>query len=418
MKIQKVFAAEVLDSRGTPTVGATVVLSDGSIGVANAPSGASTGKFEAHEKRDGDKTRYGGKGVQKAVAGVAETIAPVLEHIPKVTVQEVDRILIELDNTKNKEKLGANAMLAVSLAAAKALAAHYRQPLFRFLGGANARRMPVPMMNILNGGAHASNNIDIQEFMIMPVGAKRFSDALRMGAEVYHALGRILKSRSLSVAVGDEGGFAPDLASDEAAIEVILEAIEAAGYTTDTVRIALDAASSEWAEVDGYRLPKRGTRYSSAQMIGYWEKLCEKYPIRSVEDPLGEEDFPAWTTLTERIGNRTMLVGDDLFVTNPARIREGIERRAANALLVKPNQIGTLTETLTAIGLARDNGMKTILSHRSGETEDTTIADIAVAVNAGFIKSGAPCRSDRTAKYNRLLRIALENDLDEQYGEN
>lgn len=418
MKIQKVFAAEVLDSRGTPTVGATVVLSDGSIGVANAPSGASTGKFEAHEKRDSDKKRYGGKGVQKAVAGVAETIAPVLEHIPKVTVQEVDRILIELDNTKNKEKLGANAMLAVSLAAAKALAAHYRQPLFRFLGGANARRMPVPMMNILNGGAHASNNIDIQEFMIMPVGAKRFSDALRMGAEVYHALGRILKSRSFSVAVGDEGGFAPDLASDEAAIEVILEAIEAAGYTTDTVRIALDAASSEWAEVDGYRLPKRGTRYSSAQMIGYWEKLCEKYPIRSVEDPLGEEDFPAWTTLTERIGNRTMLVGDDLFVTNPARIREGIERRAANALLVKPNQIGTLTETLTAIGLARDNGMKTILSHRSGETEDTTIADIAVAVNAGFIKSGAPCRSDRTAKYNRLLRIALENDLDEQYGEN
>lgn len=417
MKIQKVFAAEVLDSRGTPTVSATVVLSDGSVGVANAPSGASTGKFEAHEKRDSDKKRYGGKGVQKAVAGVSETIAPVLEHIPRVTVQEVDRILIELDNTKNKEKLGANAMLAVSLAAAKALAAHYRQPLFRFLGGANARKMPVPMMNILNGGAHASNNIDIQEFMIMPVGAKRFSDAVRMGAEVYHALGGILKSRSLSVAVGDEGGFAPDLASDEAAIEVILEAIDAAGYTTDEIQIALDAASSEWAAQDGYLLPKRGTRYSSAQLIGYWEKLCEKYPIRSVEDPLGEEDFPAWTTLTERIGKKTMLVGDDLFVTNPARIREGIERRAANALLVKPNQIGTLTETLTAIELARGSGMKTILSHRSGETEDTTIADLAVAVNAGFIKSGAPCRSDRTAKYNRLLRIALENDLDEQYGE-
>ena len=328
----------------------------------------------------------------------------------------MDRILIELDNTKNKEKLGANAMLAVSLAAAKALAAHYRQPLFRFLGGANARKMPVPMMNILNGGAHASNNIDIQEFMIMPVGAKRFSDAVRMGAEVYHALGGILKSRSLSVAVGDEGGFAPDLASDEAAIEVILEAIDAAGYTTDEIQIALDAASSEWAAQDGYLLPKRGTRYSSAQLIGSWEKLCEKYPIRSVEDPLGEEDFPAWTTLTERIGKKTMLVGDDLFVTNPARIREGIERRAANALLVKPNQIGTLTETLTAIELARGSGMKTILSHRSGETEDTTIADLAVAVNAGFIKSGAPCRSDRTAKYNRLLRIALENDLDEQYG--
>ncbi|MCI5652053.1 MAG: phosphopyruvate hydratase [Ruminococcus bromii] len=416
MKIQKVLAAEVLDSRGTPTVGATVVLSDGSIGVANAPSGASTGKFEAHEKRDGDKRRYHGKGVQKAVQNVTETIAPVLENIRKVTVGEIDRIMIELDNTKNKEKLGANAMLAVSLAAAKALAMHYRQPLFRFLGGANAQKMPVPMMNILNGGAHAANNIDIQEFMIMPVGAKSFSEAVRMGSEIYHTLGGILKSRSLAVSVGDEGGFAPDLASDEAAIEVILEAIAAAGYTTDEVQIALDAASSEWASGDGYRLPKRGTQYSAAQLISYWEKLCEKYPIRSIEDPLGEEDFPAWTTLTERLGKKVMLVGDDLFVTNPVRIREGIERRAANALLVKPNQIGTLTETLTAIALARDNGMKTILSHRSGETEDTSIADIAVAVNAGYIKSGAPCRSDRTAKYNRLLRIAQENDLDGNYG--
>lgn len=416
MKIQKVLAAEVLDSRGTPTVGATVVLSDGSIGVANAPSGASTGKFEAHEKRDGDKRRYHGKGVQKAVQNVTETIAPVLENIRKVTVGEIDRIMIELDNTKNKEKLGANAMLAVSLAAAKALAMHYRQPLFRFLGGANAQKMPVPMMNILNGGAHAANNIDIQEFMIMPVGAKSFSEAVRMGSEIYHTLGGILKSRSLAVSVGDEGGFAPDLASDEAAIEVILEAIAAAGYTTDEVQIALDAASSEWASCDRYRLPKRGTQYSAAQLISYWEKLCEKYPIRSIEDPLGEEDFPVWTTLTERLGKKVMLVGDDLFVTNPVRIREGIERRAANALLVKPNQIGTLTETLTAIALARDNGMKTILSHRSGETEDTSIADIAVAVNAGYIKSGAPCRSDRTAKYNRLLRIAQENDLDGNYG--
>ncbi|MGN0478772.1 MAG: phosphopyruvate hydratase [Hominenteromicrobium sp.] len=416
MKIQKVFAAEVLDSRGTPTVGATVVLSDGSIGVANAPSGASTGKFEAHEKRDGDKRRYHGKGVQKAVQGVTETIAPVLENIRRVTVGEIDRIMLELDNTKNKEKLGANAMLAVSLAAAKALAMHYRQPLFRFLGGANAQKMPVPMMNILNGGAHAANNIDIQEFMIMPVGAKSFSEAVRMGSEIYHTLGGILKSRSLAVSVGDEGGFAPDLPSDEAAIEVILEAITAAGYTTDEVKIALDAAASEWAEGDGYRLPKRGTKYSAAQLISYWEKLCEKYPIRSIEDPLGEEDFPAWTTLTERLGKKIMLVGDDLFVTNPLRIREGIERRAANAVLIKPNQIGTLTETLTAIALARDNGMKTILSHRSGETEDTSIADIAVAVNAGYIKAGAPCRSDRTAKYNRLLRIAQENELDENYG--
>ena len=416
MKIQKVLAAEVLDSRGTPTVGATVVLSDGSIGVANAPSGASTGKFEAHEKRDGDKHRYHGKGVQKAVQSVTETIAPVLENIRKVTVGEIDRIMLELDNTKNKEKLGANAMLAVSLAAAKALAQHYRQPLFRFLGGTNAQKMPVPMMNILNGGAHAANNIDIQEFMIMPVGAKSFSEAVRMGSEIYHTLGGILKSRSLAVSVGDEGGFAPDLASDEAAIEVILEAIAAAGYTTDQVQLALDAASSEWVTGDGYLLPKRGTKYSAAQLIAYWEKLCEKYPIRSIEDPLGEEDFPAWTTLTERLGKKIMLVGDDLFVTNPVRIREGIERRAANAVLIKPNQIGTLTETLTAIALARDNGMKTILSHRSGETEDTSIADIAVAVNAGFIKSGAPCRSDRTAKYNRLLRIAQENDLDGNYG--
>ena len=416
MKIQKVFAAEILDSRGTPTVGATVILSDGSIGMANAPSGASTGKFEAHEKRDGDKKRYNGRGVQKAVQSVTESIAPVLEHIPRVTVSEVDRIMIELDGTKNREKLGANAMLAVSMATAKALAMHYKLPLFRFLGGANASKMPVPMMNILNGGAHAANNIDIQEFMIMPVGAKSFSEAVRMGAEVYHALGKILKSRGMATSVGDEGGFAPDLPSDEAAIEVILEAIEAAGYTTEQVRIALDAASSEWTAEGGYRLPKRGTQYTAEQLISYWEKLCEKYPICSIEDPLGEEDFAAWTTLTERIGKKVMLVGDDLFVTNPQRIREGILRKAANAVLVKPNQIGTLSETLTAIALAKDNGMRTILSHRSGETEDTTIADIAVAVNAGFIKTGAPCRSDRTAKYNRLLRIAQENGLDENYG--
>ena len=416
MKIQKIMAAEILDSRGTPTVGATVILSDGSMGIANAPSGASTGKFEAHEKRDGDKKRYNGRGVQKAVTGITESIAPVLEHLPRVTVSEVDRVLLELDGTPNKEKLGANATLAVSMATAKALAMHYRLPLFRYLGGTNANRMPVPMMNILNGGAHAANNIDIQEFMIMPVGAKSFSEGVRMGAEVYHALGKLLKSRGMATAVGDEGGFAPSLPSDESAIEVILEAIEAAGYTTEEVRLALDAASSEWAAENGYRLPKRGTQYSPAQLVNYWEKLCEKYPIFSLEDPLGEEDFPAWTTLTERIGKQTMLVGDDLFVTNPQRIREGITRRAANAVLVKPNQIGTVSETLEAIRLAKDNGMRTILSHRSGETEDTTIADIAVAVNAGFIKTGAPCRSDRTAKYNRLLRIAQENGLDKNYG--
>ncbi len=418
MKIQRVSAVELLDSRGTPTVGATVILNDGSIGVANAPSGASTGKFEAHEKRDADKKRYSGRGVQKAVQGITENIAPVLEHIPHVTVSEVDRILIELDGTKNKEKLGANAMLAVSMATAKALSMHYKLPLFRYLGGVHANRMPVPMMNILNGGAHAANNIDIQEFMIMPVGAKSFSDAVRMGSEVYHALGKLLKSRGMSTGVGDEGGFAPNLQSDEAAIELILEAITDAGYTTEDVKLALDAASSEWAAPNGYRLPKRGTQYTAEQLINYWENLCEKYPIVSLEDPLGEEDFAAWTTLTERLGKKVMLVGDDLFVTNPERIREGILRKAANAVLVKPNQIGTMSETLAAIRLARDNGMRTILSHRSGETEDTTIADIAVAVNAGFIKTGAPCRSDRTAKYNRLLRIAQENGLDRNYGIN
>ncbi|MBQ2668687.1 MAG: phosphopyruvate hydratase [Clostridia bacterium] len=417
MKIQKVYAAELLDSRGVPTVGATVVLSDGSIGVANAPSGASTGKYEAHEKRDGDKRRYMGRGVRKAVQGVAETIAPVLEHLPRVTVGEVDRILLELDGTPNKEKLGANAMLAVSLATAKALAMHYKQPLFRYVGGANAVKMPIPMMNILNGGAHAANNIDIQEFMILPVGAESFSEAIRMGAEVYHALGKLLRQRGLATAVGDEGGFAPDLVNDEAAIEVILDAITAAGYSPAAVKIALDAASSEWTQPDGcYVLPKRGTRYTPAQLVNRWEKLCEAYPICSIEDPLGEEDFPAWTTLTERIGRNVMLVGDDLFVTNPQRIREGILRKAANAVLVKPNQIGTLTETLDAVRLAKENGMRTILSHRSGETEDTTIADLAVAVNAGYIKTGAPCRSDRTAKYNRLLRIAMENGLDQNYG--
>ena len=397
MKIQKVLATEILDSRGTPTVGATVILSDGSVGTANAPSGASTGKFEAHEKRDNDRKRYLGRGVKKAVEGIEETVAPVLENMQRVTVQNVDRMLIELDNTKNKEKLGANATLAVSLAAAKALAAHYKQPFFRYLGGTNAQKLPVPMMNILNGGAHAANNVDIQEFMIVPVGAKSFSEAMRMGSEIYHTLGGILKQRGLAVSVGDEGGFAP-------------------GYTTDEVKISLDAAASEWAANDGYLLPKRGTKYTSAQLIAYWEKLCEKYPICSIEDPLGEEDWPAWTTVTEKLGKKIMLVGDDLFVTNSTRIREGIGRKAANALLVKPNQIGTLTETLAAVELAKENGMKIVMSHRSGETEDTSIADIAVAVNAGFIKSGAPCRSDRTAKYNRLLRIAKENEMDEMYG--
>lgn len=416
MKIQKLMAVELLDSRGTPTVGVTVVLSDGSIGVANAPSGASTGKFEAHEKRDGDRNRYGGRGVKKTIQSVQEVIAPALEHMQRLTVRDIDGLLIDIDGTDNKEKLGANVMLAVSLASAKALAAHYKQPLFRFLGGVNANKMPVPMMNILNGGAHAANNIDIQEFMIIPVGAESFSEGVRMCAEVYNTLGKLLKKQGMSNAVGDEGGFAPDLPNDEAAIELILEAIGAAGYSTQQIKLALDAAASEWATEQGYCLPKRRSCFTAEQLTAYWSRLCEKYPVISLEDPLGEEDFSAWMTITEKLGRKIILVGDDLFVTNPKRIREGILRGAANAVLIKPNQIGTLTETFEAIRMARDSGMRTIISHRSGETEDTSIADIAVAVNAGFIKTGAPCRGERTAKYNRLLRIATENAMDANYG--
>ena len=408
MKIQKVLATEILDSRGTPTVGATVILSDGSVGTANAPSGASTGKFEAHEKRDNDRKRYLGRGVKKAVEGIEETVAPVLENMQRVTVQNIDRMLIELDNTKNKEKLGANATLAVSLAAAKALAAHYKQPFFRYLGGTNAQKLPVPMMNILNGGAHAANNVDIQEFMIVPVGAKSFSEAVRTGNEIYHTLGGILKQRGLAVSVGDEGGFAPNLASDEEAIEVILEAVSSAGYTTDEVKITLDAAASEWTANDGYLLPKRGTKYTSAQLIAYWEKLCEKYPICSIEDPLGEEDWPAWTPVTEKLGKKIMLVGDDLFVTNTERLAKGISLGAGNAILIKLNQIGSVSETLEAIKMAHKAGYTAISSHRSGETADTTIADLAVALNTCQIKTGAPSRSERVAKYNQLLRIEEE----------
>lgn len=416
LEIEKVIGREIVDSRGNPTVEAEVYLSDGSIGRGAAPSGASTGEFEALELRDGDKSRFGGKGVQKAVQNVNTVIAEVLRGMDPADVYAVDKAMIEADGTKDKSKLGANAILAVSIANARAAANAYGLPLYRFLGGVSGNRLPVPMMNILNGGAHAANNVDIQEFMIVPVGAKSFSEAVRMGSEIYHTLGGILKQRGLAVSVGDEGGFAPNLASDEEAIEVILEAVSSAGYTTDEVKITLDAAASEWTANDGYLLPKRGTKYTSAQLIAYWEKLCEKYPICSIEDPLGEEDWPAWTTVTEKLGKKIMLVGDDLFVTNSTRIREGIGRKAANALLVKPNQIGTLTETLAAVELAKENGMKIVMSHRSGETEDTSIADIAVAVNAGFIKSGAPCRSDRTAKYNRLLRIAKENEMDEMYG--
>lgn len=405
VRIQKVFGCEILDSRGNPTVSATVQLTDGTMGTAAAPSGASTGKFEAIELRDGDQRRYGGKGVLKAVRSVSEIISPALEKVPSLTVREIDHVLCKLDGTPNKAHLGANATLAVSMAAARAIAAHYRIPLYRFLGGAVAYQLPRPMMNILNGGAHAGNNIDIQEFMIVPTGAPNFREGLRWCAEITHTLGQQLKARGLSTGVGDEGGFAPDLESDEAAIEAVLEAVEKAGYG-GKVQLALDAAGSEWAQENGrYRLPKRGKELDTEDMIEYWENLVQKYPILSIEDPLGEEDWQGWAEMTRRLGDKVQLVGDDLFVTNSERLRQGMDEGAGNAILIKPNQIGTLTETLDCIELAKRGGYKTIISHRSGETEDTFIADLAVAVNAGQIKTGAPCRTERVAKYNRLLRI-------------
>lgn len=405
VRIQKVFGTEILDSRGNPTVSATVQLTDGTMGTAAAPSGASTGKFEAIELRDGDQRRYGGKGVLKAVRSVSEIISPALEKVPSLTVREIDHVLCKLDGTPNKAHLGANATLAVSMAAARAIAAHYRMPPYRFLGGAVAYQLPRPMMNILNGGAHAGNNIDIQEFMIVPTGAPNFREGLRWCAEITHTLGQQLKARGLSTGVGDEGGFAPDLESDEAAIEAVLEAVEKAGYG-GKVQLALDAAGSEWAQENGrYRLPKRGKELDTEDMIEYWENLVQKYPILSIEDPLGEEDWQGWAEMTRRLGDKVQLVGDDLFVTNSERLRQGMDEGAGNAILIKPNQIGTLTETLDCIELAKRGGYKTIISHRSGETEDTFIADLAVAVNAGQIKTGAPCRTERVAKYNRLLRI-------------
>ena len=405
VRIQKVFGCEILDSRGNPTVSATVQLTDGTMGTAAAPSGASTGKFEAIELRDGDQRRYGGKGVLKAVRSVSEIISPALEKVPSLTVREIDHVLCKLDGTPNKAHLGANATLAVSMAAARAIAAHYRMPLYRFLGGAVAYQLPRPMMNILNGGAHAGNNIDIQEFMIVPTGAPNFREGLRWCAEITHTLGQQLKARGLSTGVGDEGGFAPDLESDEAAIEAVLEAVEKAGYG-GKVQLALDAAGSEWAQENGrYRLPKRGKELDTEDMIEYWENLVQKYPILSIEDPLGEEDWQGWAEMTRRLGDKVQLVGDDLFVTNSERRRQGMDEGAGNVILIKPNQIGTLTETLDCIELAKRGGYKTIISHRSGETEDTFIADLAVAVNAGQIKTGAPCRTERVAKYNRLLRI-------------
>lgn len=411
IKIEKVRGYEILDSRGNPTVKAEVMLSDGCVGIASVPSGASTGINEAVELRDGNEGRFGGNGVTKAVNNVNIEICKAVTSANTIDQGRIDSLMINLDGTDNKSRLGANAILAVSLALAKAAASHYRMPLYKYIGGVSADIMPVPMMNILNGGAHAANNIDIQEFMIMPVGADTFAESLRMGTEVYHSLKAVLKKKGLSTAVGDEGGFAPDLSSEEEAIECIIEAIENAGYNTDKIKIALDAASSEWYRDGRYYLPKRGVSYETKELIYYWEKLAEKYPIISIEDPLGEEDWSGWTEITSSLGKKIQLVGDDLFVTNSTYLERGIKENAANAILIKLNQIGTLTETLDAIKKAHSAGYKAIISHRSGETEDTTIADLAVGTNAGQIKTGAPCRSDRVAKYNRLLRIGAEKGL-------
>lgn len=404
-KIVRASAREILDSRGTPTLEASVYLSDGTVGTASVPSGASTGSHEAFEKRDGDRKRYGGKGVLSAVDHVNRSISPELTGMDAYDQYALDARLLTLDGTEQKTHLGANALLGVSLAAARAAANSLGLPLFRYLGGAKAFRLPVPMMNILNGGKHAANNLDIQEFMVVPLGAESMADAVRIGAEVTAALRELLKAKGLTVAVGDEGGCAPDLKDEREAIEWILSAIEHAGYHTDAVAIALDAAATEWKAEQGYRLPKSGRAYSAAELVEYWEGLVGQYPIVSIEDGMGEDDFDGWRLLTERLGEELMLVGDDLFVTNPRRLAEGIESGYANAILIKPNQIGTLTETLTVIDLAHRSGYRTIVSHRSGETEDTTIADLAVATSAPFIKAGAPVRGERTCKYNRLMKI-------------
>lgn len=411
-KIEKIIGREILDSRGNPTVEAEVLLCDGTVGLGRSPSGASTGIFEACELRDGDKSRYMGKGVTKAVDNINEKISPLLKGMCPAETYLVDGAMIALDGSKDKSNFGANAILAVSLACADAAAKCLGMPLYRFIGGVSGGTMPVPMMNILNGGAHSTNNVDIQEFMIMPVGAGDFRQGLQWCTEVFHTLAKILKSRGLATAVGDEGGFAPNLDSDEEAIELIVEAITQAKFVPgqDFV-LALDAAASEWknGETGSYKLPKSGKVYTSEELITRWDLLCSKYPIKSIEDPLDEEDWAGWRTITKRLGEKVQLVGDDLFVTNTERLGRGIKENAANAILIKLNQIGTLSETIEAVKTAKKHGYRAVISHRSGETEDTFIADLAVALNAGQIKTGAPSRSERTAKYNRLLRI--EEDI-------
>ena len=412
LKIVRTFGREVLDSRGNPTVEAIVVVKNditGELieGCAMVPSGASTGAYEAVELRD-ETERYFGKGVQKAVENIEKLIHPALVGKNITRQREIDETLMVLDGTENKSKLGANAMLAVSMACAKAAANALHMPLYRYLGGAQAHTLPIPMMNILNGGAHSDNSLDVQEFMILPVGACCIKEGIRWCAEIYHTLKKLLKERGLATGVGDEGGFAPDLDSEMEAIELIMEAIHQAGYAPGReVMISLDIAASEWKSTENgqYLLPKQKRSYSTKELIDEWEELAEKYPVFSVEDPLDENDWIGWQELTKRVGNKAILVGDDLFVTNKKRLQSGIEKNCANAILIKPNQIGTITETIETVQLAQKQGYKTIMSHRSGETEDTFIADLAVALNTGYIKTGAPCRGERTAKYNRLIAI-------------
>lgn len=411
LAIEKIIGREIIDSRGNPTVEAEVYLLDGTVGRGAAPSGASTGEFEALELRDGDKLRFGGKGVTKAVENINTVISDALTGVDASDIYAVDAAMIAADGTKDKSNLGANAILAVSIASARAAANALEIPLYRFFGGVNGNRLPVPMMNILNGGAHAANTVDVQEFMIMPVGAPSFKEALRWCAEVFHALAALLKSKGLATSVGDEGGFAPDLASDEEAIQYILDAVKDAGYEPGKdFMIAMDAASSEWkGERKGeYLLPKAGTKFTSEELIEHWKKLVDKYPIISIEDALDEEDWEGWQKLTVELGDKVQLVGDDLFVTNTERLSKGIELGCGNSILIKLNQIGSVSETLEAIKMAHKAGYTAISSHRSGETEDTTIADLAVALNTCQIKTGAPSRSERVAKYNQLLRIEEE----------
>ena len=406
--IELVYAREVLDSRGNPTVEVEVALESGAVGRAIVPSGASTGAFEAVELRDGDKGRYIGKGVEKAVANVNEIIAPELEGMDAFDQPAIDALMIELDGTHNKGKLGANAILGVSMAVARAAAEELGLPLFQYIGGVNAKQLPVPMMNILNGGEHADNSVDVQEFMILPVGAKSFREGLRMGAEVFHSLKKVLSERGLACGVGDEGGFAPNLGSNREALELIVEAIEKAGYKPgDDVRLGLDVAATEMydKETKLYDLKHEGKKLTAEQMVDLYEEWVNNFPIVTIEDGLDEEDWDGWKVLTDRLGKKVQLVGDDLFVTNTERLERGIEAGVANSILIKVNQIGTITETLDAIEMAKRAGYTAVISHRSGDTEDTTIADLAVAVNAGQIKTGAPSRTDRVAKYNQLLRI-------------